>query len=120
MQRVIFFCLILLTSTVQAKEPSWQVLPDTCVVNHLGELCEMAVEITTENLPDKTYCLNLGGQPLDCWLAAKTPLQTVLSYRQAIILGLTDSENDIVLSLQLKIKALQSNRRRLRSPWSIF
>ncbi|MDN4502006.1 DUF3019 domain-containing protein [Alteromonadaceae bacterium BrNp21-10] len=120
MKRILIISIILLSPLSRAQEPSWQVLPDTCVVQKMGELCEMSVEITTENLPNETYCLNLDGQALDCWLAAETSLQTVLSYRQALLLGLEDPHHNIVLSLQLKIKALQSNRRRLRSPWSIF
>ncbi|WP_438862243.1 DUF3019 domain-containing protein [Neptunicella sp.] len=114
--------LLLISVKSQAIEPNWQVLPDTCVVENAGDLCDMSLTIVTQHLPAGVYCLTLSGKQLDCVDSINPLWHPTVHFRQTAQLALLDSNNNIVFTTVLKIKTLQSaqGRRRIRSPWSIF
>jgi hypothetical protein len=108
--------------SIAAKTPQWQVKPTICISEKAEELCSFVIQITQLGLPLGPYCLTLGKQTLGCFKKNEFPLNLAVQLSENTELMLLDQQQNIVLTKTILIKSQQANsqRRRLRSPWSIF
>jgi hypothetical protein len=119
----LFLCAVsLLSQSAVAQSPQWQVQPSICISEQAGQNCEFEVEITLLNLPAGQYCLALAENVLRCADAAEFPLKITIRIDKNSELKLLNSAQQTLLSLTLLVKSRQANmqRRRLRNPWSLF
>ncbi|MGS2721678.1 DUF3019 domain-containing protein [Paraglaciecola aestuariivivens] len=105
-----------------AQAPKWDLQPSICVVQNIGDVCEMLIKIDAHHLPQETFCLFLEDALIRCSKRAYFPQEIALTIKQNATLELKDAAHKTVLSKQLKIKYLESThlRRRVRAPWSLF
>lgn len=117
-----FFILELFSQSVIAQSPEWQVMPTICISDTQGDYCEMEIEVNLQNLPNGRYCLTLNELILACYISSEFPIRTKVEIKSSSELQLIDANQTIVLSTRLAVKSQQTyiNRRRLRSPWSLF
>ncbi|MBC3765231.1 DUF3019 domain-containing protein [Neptunicella marina] len=118
----IYLLLLLLVVPFQSfSEPNWKVLPNTCVVEKAGDWCVIPVKVKLSDLPTGEYCVMFEETPLGCTRAGEE-LTAQVRFQKPGQLTLLNQDKQPVLSTMLKIKTLmpQNQRRRVRSPWSIF
>lgn len=114
---------LLLTSIfVQGAEPSWQVKPSVCVNEKAGVVCQFEIQVFTENLPSGIYCLYLQQQKPRCLKQNQFPVTLAVKLSASSELILKNQQGQELLTQRLSVKSLTINhqRRRLRSPWSLF
>ncbi|MDP5032033.1 MAG: DUF3019 domain-containing protein [Paraglaciecola sp.] len=77
--------------------------------------------IALENMTAEQYCLSLDSRNLGCYSITEFPLELTVKLEQSEQLTLLDTKQTTLLTTTLFIKSQrQKQRRRLRSPWSIF
>jgi hypothetical protein len=114
--------LYLFSQGLAAQLPFWHVQPTICIRPSDTELCRLTLIIQQEGLAQGQYCLFLSQQQLRCVDDNQFPLSLEVSLAGSNRLLLLDPSENVILSAELEVKSQQSNaqRRRLRSPWSIF
>jgi len=100
----------------------WLVQPKACIVQKLGDTCEIEIIITLPPLPPGLYCYYQNKLRLMCFDAQAPMMQLTLNYTQSILFSIQNQENEIFYSQQLEIKTRESKKkvRRARDPWSLF
>jgi hypothetical protein len=116
----VFGCLF--SYSIAAQTPQWHVQPTICISDNAEEQCSFVMQIALSHLPAGEYCLTVGEQPLGCFKNTDFPLEVSVRLVNNTLLKLVDKHKNTVLSANLIIKTQQATnqRRRLRSPWSIF
>ncbi|MFT6087826.1 MAG: hypothetical protein ACJA11_003092 [Glaciecola sp.] len=115
-------CLAAKALADETRLHQWLVQPKACIVQKLGDTCEIDINITLPPLPPGQYCYHQDKQRLICFDAQAQVSQLTLSYTQTIILTLQNQANEPFYSQKLKIKTRESKKRvrRVRDPWSLF
>ncbi|GAB2692788.1 DUF3019 domain-containing protein [Aliiglaciecola aliphaticivorans] len=105
-----------------SQTPSWRVQPKVCIVENLGDTCEMVLTLKFENLAPGTYCYYQGQTRLNCWTGAAVNKTLIIRFIEETTLYLKSDNGKVILSHQLDIKARASKKRvrRVRQPWSLF
>ena len=120
--RFLAVCFLLNSIFVQAAKPSWQVKPSVCVTNNVGAVCQFSIKVFTANLPVGEYCLYLQLKKQRCLMQDQFPVSLEVELSTPSELILKNAQGQVLLSQPLSVKSLTPNnqRRRLRSPWSLF
>lgn len=113
----IFFC-----SMVSAQGPTWNIQPNICVAQRVGDECLLTFSITTQYMPAEQLCLFLDGQLLTCSQQAIFYKETSVLINKNALLELKNRAQKTILSKKLLIKYREPHdqRRRIRPPWSLF
>jgi hypothetical protein len=119
---ILFGFLLFVSTYAQAEVPSWKIKPSVCVNSMSGTSCEFNIEIFAANLPDGQYCLYRQQHRLRCLAHNGFPIKLTVSLQTQSSLLLKDAGDQVILSQILSVKSLtaKKQRRRLRSPWSLF
>lgn len=104
--------------------PSLNVSPKVCAVEKQSQRCELEVELEFALADATDVCITYAGSPLKCWQnAIKGNFSYTASVQFGAVYSLINRQTGVTLA-QAKIDVqsinLQSQRRRLRSPWSFF
>lgn len=102
-----------------AQDVGWRIKPNVCVVEKMGDACqlELSIEIWGELPPHA--CLFFSDQQLQCWQVPAKHVQLSLSYSETTVLSMRHEDQDI-LTETLEVKAQSALRQRVRKPWSLF
>lgn len=128
MKYVTYPMLILASAQGVCKEPSatanLNVSPKVCAVEQQSQRCELAVELNFELQNAADVCITYSGSPLKCWQnATKGNFSYTASVQFGAVYSLINRQTGVTLA-QAKIDVqsvnIQTQRRRLRSPWSFF
>ncbi|MDF2177905.1 DUF3019 domain-containing protein [Aliiglaciecola sp. CAU 1673] len=103
-----------------AQERAWALKPTVCVVERLGEVCELPLNIELFGVFPAQACLFLQSTELACWSPIPSQISVVVEYNEPAEISLRDPLDLPILSSHLDIKALIPVRRRVRAPWSLF
>ena len=120
------FCLVIshiaYAKADDASRLSWQVQPKVCIVEKLGDSCEMALSIVTKGLEQGEYCYFNNDQLMHCKSFIHPNDTITVRFSGLTVLQLRDSQNNILLSHEMQVKARnsRSQTRRVRQPWSLF
>lgn len=127
-------CWLLISSQlIQAQDVSatkrtaistntWRVQPNTCIVQSLGDFCELELSISLPALPQGEYCYYQNEQRLFCFNLTKPVLLVEIRYNEYTALTLRNSSQQILFTQDLDIKTRKTKKkvRRVRDPWSLF
>jgi hypothetical protein len=118
----LLFLFSLCWGNAWAKNVSWHIQPKVCVNESAGQPCTFSVTVDVKGLAKEEYCLFLQQQKLQCLHNTAFPTTFELRLEEQSQLFLRNTQQHVVLTETLKIKSLvgQKQRRRLRSPWSLF
>ncbi len=107
---------------VWGAAPSWSVQPKVCIVENLGDTCEMALTLNFQNLQPGTYCYYQDQTRLSCWSGTAQQNTLVIRFNEDTVLYLKSENGTVILSHEMDIKARASKKqvRRVRQPWSLF
>lgn len=117
------FCGFLQSLTASASSPTKLIIrPSVCMVNKLGDTCQMAVKVMWQNDSPINACLFQNELRLTCWEnihEINTELVISLDQDMKFILK---NDQQIFASQQIKINTAlpKKYRRRLRANWSFF
>ena len=114
--------LVLFSNASSSSEAIWKVQPKVCIVEKLGAICEMELEIQLSQLPPGNYCYYQDTKILQCWPYENPVTELNVKFSDATVLYLKDQQQKTILQHKLDIKARQVIRkiRRVRQPWSLF
>ncbi len=100
----------------------WTVQPSSCIVDTLGDECEMQLNIMTRDLTPGDYCYFQDQVQLSCWHTDEPITQVHLRFTQPTVVLLKNAQGQIMLTHSIDIKSRESSRktRRVRQPWSLF
>ena len=123
--RCLLICLLFLTADVKhakATSISWDIRPKTCVVESIGEPCEIELQIELHALPKGQYCYFQNDVLLNCWDSEIPQTRVVLRFNEPVTFALKDKNGKTVLvhSIDLKTRENSKRTRRVRQPWSLF
>lgn len=107
----------------QDKTPdTWQVQPNTCIVQSLGDYCELALSINLPSLPEGEYCYYQNLEVLLCFELNKPTLLVEMRFNEYTLLTLRNNAQQILFTQALDIKTRKAKKkvRRVRDPWSLF
>jgi hypothetical protein len=101
---------------------TWVVQPNTCIVQSLGDFCELALSINLPALPHGEYCYYQNEQVLSCFDLNTPVLLVEIRFNEFTLLSLRNTSEQIIFSQALAIKTRKTNKkvRRVRDPWSLF
>lgn len=114
--------LVFFSASSSSTESVWKVQPKVCIVEKLGAICEMELEIQLTPLTPGRYCYYQDTQVLQCWRHDNPITVLRVKFSQATVLYLKDQQQNTVFQHELDIKAREITRktRRVRQPWSLF
>ncbi|UAA38365.1 DUF3019 domain-containing protein [Paraneptunicella aestuarii] len=113
-------------SEVNALPTEWDVIPSACVVDRPGDFCRLEFEIITTageraslSLP---ACLYLEKELIQCWEQLPEHITASVEIKETNTLLLVDKNKEVLLEKKLEVKSIHPvrQRRRVRSPWSMF
>ncbi|GAB5381294.1 MAG: hypothetical protein Alis3KO_31650 [Aliiglaciecola sp.] len=106
----------------QPSPNNWEVSPKVCIVESMGDECEIALNINVQKLEKGQYCYFQNDTLLSCWHTENTQNQVVLRFSEPTILILKNQHDETVFSHPIDLKARESTKRtrRVRQPWSLF
>lgn len=105
---------------IQADPAGWRIKPNVCVVEQIGDACELKLNISLWGDIPQHSCLFLKDAPVQCWAMPDEKISVTLQLREASVISMRDSEDRTLLQQTLEIKSLSRIRRRVRTPWSVF
>ncbi|MEP4888428.1 MAG: DUF3019 domain-containing protein [Aliiglaciecola sp.] len=116
------FMLLAYLPKAWSNSPSWHVQPKVCIVENLGDTCEMVLTMHFKNLAPGAYCYYQGQTPLNCWTDAPPEKTLVIRFIEETTLYLKSQDGSVILSHTMDIKARANKKqvRRVRQPWSLF
>ncbi|GAC15410.1 DUF3019 domain-containing protein [Aliiglaciecola lipolytica] len=109
-------------SNAWGETPSWSVQPKVCIVENLGDLCEMELSLSFHGLEPGKYCYFQDQTRLNCWSGSAQQTTLLIRFTKDTVLYLKSAQGNVILSHKMDIKARASNKqvRRVRQPWSLF
>ena len=119
------FLLLIQSQITRAQDldnNTWRVQPNTCIVQSLGDYCELALSISLPSLPDGEYCYYQNLEVLTCFSLSRPILLVEISFNEYTLLTLQNKSQQILFTQALDIKARKTKKkvRRVRDPWSLF
>lgn len=101
---------------------TWHVQPNTCIVQSLGDFCELELSIVLPKLPEGEYCYYQNEQQLLCFGLKRPKLVVEMRYNEYTLLTLRNKSQQILFTQALDIKTRKTKKmvRRVRDPWSLF
>lgn len=111
---------------VSALPTEWNVIPSACVVDRPGDFCRLEFEIITTPkelaIPSLPACLYLEKKLIQCWEQLPEHITTSVEIKETSTLLLVDNNKDVLFEKKLEVKSIHPvrQRRRVRSPWSMF
>ncbi|WP_168171457.1 DUF3019 domain-containing protein [Lacimicrobium sp. SS2-24] len=115
-----FWLILGWPSVLKAEPAGWRVQPSICVVEQIGDACELQLNIRLWGDIPQHSCLFLKDTMLECWSVPSTHLRVNLEFREASVISMRDSDDRTLLEETLEIKSLSRIRQRVRTPWSVF
>ncbi|MFT6267960.1 MAG: hypothetical protein ACJAVV_000765 [Alphaproteobacteria bacterium] len=105
-----------------ADNDTWRVQPNTCIVQSLGDFCELELSINLPELPQGEYCYYQNEQSLFCFELSNPILLVELRFSEYTLLTLRNKSQQILFTQALDIKTRKTKKkvRRVRDPWSLF
>jgi hypothetical protein len=119
-------CLLFLQSQstrAQDKDNNiWRVQPNTCIVESLGDYCELALSINLPLLPEGEYCYYQNLDVITCFNSSKPVLLVEMRFNEYTLLTLRDKSQQILFTQAVDIKTRKTKKklRRVRDPWRLF
>ncbi len=108
------------SQTIQAEQAGWRIKPNICVVEQMGDPCELKLNISLwGEIPDHS-CLFLQDAMVQCWAMPDKNISVTLEFREATVISMRDSDDRTLLQETLEVKSLSRIRQRVRTPWSVF
>lgn len=108
------------SQTIQAEQAGWQIKPNICVVEQIGEPCELKLNISLWGDIPEHSCLFLQDAMVECWAMPDAQISVTLQVREASVISMRDSDDRTLLQETLEVKSLSRIRQRVRTPWSVF
>lgn len=105
-----------------AQSSVWHIEPDSCVVTEIDEFCDSVITIQLLAELDSPACVYARNRWIGCFTADKHTLSHPITITEDIRLELR-SDGGILLAqstIAFKLLKAQSQRRRIRLPWSVF
>lgn len=124
----------------QATQSEWSISPSTCVVDKPGDSCRLKFTFrarkhmskssvasnnehsSNEPSHDHSICIHVDDTTLRCWEKppAVASLEVELNHNSE--LTITNAAQNVLYQRSLEVKSIQPlrQRRRVRSPWSMF
>lgn len=104
------------------KNPSWQVVPKVCIVQTVGDMCQLALNITLPALEHEVVCYYLDDNLLQCFPSIQPITKLTVSFSKNIRLTLRTKNAEILYTqaLEIKTREISIKVRRVRDPWSFF
>ena len=105
-----------------ADNDTWRVRPNTCIVQSLGDFCELELSINLPELPQGEYCYYQNEQSLLCFELSNPILLVELRFSKYTLVTLRNKSQQILFTQALNIKTRKTKKkvRRVRDPWSLF
>lgn len=119
--------LLLFATTNAAQEQDiWSIVPSTCIVDKSGDFCRLNVLVTPPSNYAQTWnnreiCFALQQQTLHCLPTVQLHMQVNVEFDRPSMFEVL-LEDTVVAAQLLEIQTLSpvKQRRRVRSPWSLF
>ncbi|MDP2561053.1 DUF3019 domain-containing protein [Psychrobium sp. 1_MG-2023] len=111
------------TAFSQQSDIKLQIKPQACIVDKLGESCQLVLHADWQSSMAVDLCLMQQQQQLFCWKQRKqAKFDFNVSLRETTLFSLVDGQQQILASTKLKVSAANNKkyRRRLRPDWSVF
>jgi hypothetical protein len=110
------------TTNTATSNNVWRVQPNTCIVQSLGDFCELELSIDLPALAQGGYCYYQNEQRLLCFDMSEPLLLVEIRYNEYTALTLRNSSQRILFTQVLDIKTRKTKKkvRRVRDPWSLF
>lgn len=114
--------IVMCDNKAQAAPIQWEVRPKICIVESMGDECEIVLNISAQDLPQGRYCFYQNEALLNCWHANKAQKQVRLRFSEPTELVIKNENNEAVFIHSIDLKARESTKRtrRVRQPWSLF
>ena len=108
---------------VNTKLSVFSIKPLTCVVQKIGDVCQLMATVRWKADIPASLCLVQDETKIFCWKNKKIGKQIIpIEVKSTTNFTLIDERNSVFASQKVIITAIQptKTRRRLRSAWSIF
>ncbi|XOV79764.1 MAG: DUF3019 domain-containing protein [Aestuariibacter sp.] len=129
MLKTFCWCAIWCFTSIQAaaqERDHWLVIPSTCIVDKSGDICRLELNVQPpKQLLNQTkvgeVCFSLQQQRLSCVSTITAAMQVDVVFEHPSLFEVFIAEQ-MVHNQQLDIQTLapSNQRRRVRSPWSLF
>jgi hypothetical protein len=121
----LLYLLMIQSRSIQAQDKNndtWRVQPNTCIVQSLGDFCELELSIILPKLPEGEYCYYQNEQLLFCFELTSPKLLVEMRFSEYTLLTLRNKSQQILFTQALDIKTRKTKKmvRRVRDPWSLF
>lgn len=117
----LIICWVLVwPQAIQADPAGWQIKPNICVVEQLGDACELQLDISLWGDIPQHSCLFLQEALVECWAMPDEKISVTLQFHEASVISMRDSDDRTLLQQRLEVKSLSRIRQRVRTPWSVF
>lgn len=107
----------------QGETAGWRAAPTHCVVEAVGDECQVTLNLHVPQSDDEGYCLFMGDTRISCDYLPGKVYDVVLRFSKKQQLTVRNATTgDIVYDVTLHIESLKPHRkrRRIKQPWSIF
>ncbi|GGD70276.1 DUF3019 domain-containing protein [Lacimicrobium alkaliphilum] len=108
------------SQALQAEPAGWRIKPNICVVEQIGDACELQLDISLWGEIPQHSCLFIQDSQVQCWAMPDEKISITLQFREASVISMRDSDDQTLLQETLEIKSLSRIRQRVRTPWSVF
>jgi hypothetical protein len=125
-----------MTERKEGNQQGWLVQPKACIVEALGDECELSFDIILPTLEKGVYCYFANNENLQCF-NSKNPVSVIeISFSENTLLSLRlmPSTNNTILAidtnnlppplftqmLEIRTRTSKKQVRRVRDPWSLF
>lgn len=125
-------CFLILTSSLvgfsargiasQNNKVFWLVQPTVCIVQTLGDRCNIDLDVVLPRLTKGQYCYYQDSTLLSCFFETNPILKLSLNFSENTLLELKNGSEETVFEqvLEIRTREKQKKTRRVRNPWRFF